>query len=176
VDELLDDAGAGHLFKVLARFAELYADAFDVTDAKALPNELVQVHAAHRHLPSRFARRQADVLNDFRLHERQRLARWRSLLMEVPVAFEALAGDRAHRVDRPQVGDTFGAKMNRFDGHVPILCRTRVAEAALEADELDLVVAGLLHPLRDAAGRADRRTVVLILCGPSPFSHGPSVD
>jgi hypothetical protein len=57
-----------------------------------------------------------------------------------------------------------------------ISSRARVAEAALQADELDLVVAGFLHPLRDAAGRTDRRTIVLILCWAPPFGHAPSVD
>jgi hypothetical protein len=54
--------------------------------------------------------------------------------------------------------------------------RARVAEAALEADELDLVLAGLLHPLGDAAGGADRRTVVFVFPRAASFGHAPSVD
>jgi hypothetical protein len=54
--------------------------------------------------------------------------------------------------------------------------RSRVAEAALQADELDFVIACLLHSLGDAAGGTDRRTVVLILRGPPAFGHAPSVD
>jgi hypothetical protein len=52
--------------------------------------------------------------------------------------------------------------------------RTRIAEATLEADELHLVVAGFLHPLRDTAGRTDRWAVVPFLGG--VVNHSPSVD
>jgi hypothetical protein len=54
--------------------------------------------------------------------------------------------------------------------------RARVAEAALETDELDLIAAGLLHSLCDAAGGADRRTIVLVFFGVPPFGHATSVD
>jgi hypothetical protein len=54
--------------------------------------------------------------------------------------------------------------------------RSRVAETAFQADELDLGVSGLLHSLGDAAGRADRRTVVLIFPRPPAFGHARSVD
>jgi hypothetical protein len=57
-----------------------------------------------------------------------------------------------------------------------ISSRARVAEAALETNELDLVVAGLLHPLCDAAGRADRWAIVLVLFGAPSFGHAASVD
>jgi hypothetical protein len=51
-----------------------------------------------------------------------------------------------------------------------------VAEATFEADEYDLVVRGLLDPLGDAAGGADRRTVVFVFPRAASFGHAPSVD
>jgi hypothetical protein len=53
--------------------------------------------------------------------------------------------------------------------------RTRVAEAALQADELDLVVTDFLHSLCDAASGTDRGTIVLVLLESPAFAHAPSV-
>jgi hypothetical protein len=57
-----------------------------------------------------------------------------------------------------------------------ISSRARVTEAALEADELDLILAGLLHPLCDAARGANGWTVVLVFSRAAAFRHAPSVD
>jgi hypothetical protein len=103
--------------------------------------------------------------------------------VEVPVTFEAFAGHRTHGIDRPELRNLWCSEMNGLDRHLSIMPeapassgRSRVAEAALQAHELDLVVARLLHSLGDAAGGTDRRTVVLILRGPPAFGHAPSVD
>src|SRR5260221_4811123 len=78
--ELLDDAGPCHRLEVRARLAELDAVALDLTHAEALADELVQVDTAHRQLASRLARREADVLDDLGVDERQSLAGWRAFL------------------------------------------------------------------------------------------------
>src|SRR5262249_14432045 len=93
MDELLDDPRPRHLLQVEARLAELDAVALDRPDEEALADQVVEAGAAHRQLTSRATRRQADVLDDVLLHQRQRLARLGAVGEVVAVAFEPLARD-----------------------------------------------------------------------------------
>ena len=75
VDELVDDPGPRQRLQVEARLAELDADALDLADAEALPDEVVQPHAADDDLPPRLGAGEADVLERLGLDQRQRAAR-----------------------------------------------------------------------------------------------------
>jgi hypothetical protein len=119
--ERLDDPGARHLLEMRARLAELHAEALDLADAEALPDEGVDVHIADRHLPSSLAGPQADILDNLGGDERQRLAGGSALVVEMTIAFEPLPGDGPHLLDSPQFGHTFGTEMNRLYRHVLIM-------------------------------------------------------
>src|SRR6266540_2975297 len=102
-----------------ARLAELDAKALDLADPKAPADQLVQPHAADHHLTARLAAAETDVLQHLRLDQRQRLARLGAALVEVAVALEPLARQRAGGVDP---GDRVGrADIDRFDVHPPIM-------------------------------------------------------
>src|SRR5690242_2541653 len=113
--ELPDDPRPRHRLEVQARLAELDAVALDVADAEALPDEVVQPHAADGQLPSRLPRREADSLDLLGLHERQRLARLRPVRAEVAVALEPPPGECAHRLDRAQFAGSLRPEMDRLD-------------------------------------------------------------
>src|SRR5207247_4427126 len=100
MDELLDDPGSCHPLHVLARLAELDAEALDLADPEASPDEIVQPHTAHDHLTAGLGSGESDVFQHLSLDQRQRLAAFRPLLVEVAVPFEALARKRPRGVDR----------------------------------------------------------------------------
>src|SRR3954469_25975443 len=115
--EVLDQARARHLLQVQARLAELHAVTLDVAHGEALADEVVQPHAAHGELPPRRAGCKVGVVDGLALDELERLAGLRSRRKEVPVAYESLPADRAHRqdgVERPALART---DVDRDDGH-----------------------------------------------------------
>src|SRR4051812_22422646 len=61
VDHLLDDPRPRERLQVGARLAELDAEALDLADAEALPDEVVQAHAADDDLAARLGASQADL-------------------------------------------------------------------------------------------------------------------
>src|SRR6266404_7245479 len=112
VDQVLDDAGAGHLLQVPARLADLDARALDVADPEPLADQVVDPDAAHDHLAAGLRAGEADILQDLRLDQRQAVARV-TMIAEVPVADQPLPGDRRHRGHR---GDGVArADVDRFD-------------------------------------------------------------
>src|SRR5690349_10007896 len=96
--EAFDDSRLGHPLQLGARLAQLDAEAFDVADAEALPDELVDVDTARDDVAAGFPRLNRDpVLTLHRLHrfggdERQGRAGRRFAVEEVPVAFEPATG------------------------------------------------------------------------------------
>jgi hypothetical protein len=104
-----------------ARLAQLDAVALDVPDAEALADEVVEPDPAHRELAPRPAGREAHVVDDLALDERQRLTGRRALGMEVAVALETLAGGGANGVHGPQRAFPRGAEMDGFDHYRSII-------------------------------------------------------
>src|SRR6266516_2738543 len=100
VEEILDDPGPRHLLKVSARLADHDAETVHVADPEAFAHQVVHPDAANDHLASRLGAGEADVLEHLRLDQRQRLAGSRAVAVEVPVALQPLARDRADGIDR----------------------------------------------------------------------------
>jgi hypothetical protein len=121
MSQVFDDPGARHLLEMTARLAELDAEALDLADAEAFADERIDVHVAHGDLSPGLTRLQADVLDDLGGDERHRLARASALGVEMAVAFEPLSGNRCHLLDGPQLRLAGSPKMNRLDGHMPMM-------------------------------------------------------
>lgn len=135
VDEFLDDPRPRHLLQMQARLAEFDAETLDISDPKAPADQLVEPHTPYDHLTARLSAGQANVLQRFRLDQRQRLAGLCALPAEVAVAPESLArecADRLHGHDRLAWAD-----VDRLNAHEPIM-----AGSAAEANP---VLAGALH-------------------------------
>jgi hypothetical protein len=60
-------------------------------------------------------------LADLGLDQRQRLARWCAIGVEVPVALEALTGESARGLDGAELQSACGSQMNGFDRHASII-------------------------------------------------------
>src|SRR5262245_45459731 len=102
VEEVVDDAGPRERLQVEAGLAELDAEALDRADHEALADEVVQPHAADDDLTPGLHARQRDVLERFRLDQRQRSSPPLAVGTEVAVTLEAAARDRPHEVDRTE--------------------------------------------------------------------------
>src|SRR4051794_32146626 len=155
--ELLDDPRSRHLLEVPTRLAELHAEALDLADAEALAYEAVDIHITHGHLPSSFTRPQSNLLYRLGCNDCQRLTRWSSFGVEVPVAFEPLPGYGLHRLDGPKLGLAWGREMDRLYRHGPIMHQSTVearSSAALETARLRLggLAAEVPPEVRDEAG------------------------
>lgn len=90
MDQLLDDPRPRHLLKVPARLADLDAKALDVAHPEALADQIVQPHPAHHHLTARLGAGEPDILQHFRLDQRQRLAGLGALVVEMTVPMSPL--------------------------------------------------------------------------------------
>jgi hypothetical protein len=102
MDQLLDDPRPRHLLKVSARLADLDTEALDVAHPEALADQIVQPHPAHHHLTARLGAGEPNILQHFRLDQRQRLAGLGALVVEVAVAHEPLARQRVGGIDRAE--------------------------------------------------------------------------
>src|SRR5262249_41900591 len=110
----------------------LDAVAEHVADQEPPPDEVVQAHPADRDLPARRPGRQVGARDDLVLDERDRLPRARSVRVEVPVALEALPGQRTDGVDRVQGlaldrPDVYGD--DRWLLHAAMICAAEAARA-----------------------------------------------
>jgi hypothetical protein len=100
VNEVFDDAGASHLLQVQAWLADLSTDALHLADVEALADQVVEPDAAGHDLASGLRASEADVLEHLGFDKGQRLAGLGAVGEELPVALQALAGDRVNLLDR----------------------------------------------------------------------------
>ena len=100
VNEVLDDAGAGQLLQMQARFADLSTDALHLADVEVLADEVIEPDAAGHHLAAGLRSGEPDVLEHLGFDQGQRFAGPGAPGGELPVAFQALAGYGANLVDR----------------------------------------------------------------------------
>ena len=104
-----------------AGLAQFDGEALDVSHPEAFPDQLVQIDAANRQLPPRFAGGELGLLHGLGRYEGQRLPGGGSLFVEVAVSDEPLPGDCEYRVDRPELTCALRAEMNGFHRHEPIM-------------------------------------------------------
>src|SRR5947207_2935857 len=115
VKKILDDPRPRHLLQVAARLTDHDAEALHLAHPEALAHQVVQPHAAHDHLAARLGAGEADILQHLRLDQGHRPAGLRAVAVEIAVALEPLARERADRIDRRDgVG---GADVDRLDVH-----------------------------------------------------------
>src|SRR4029078_7461157 len=88
-DQLLEYSRSRQLLQVQARLAQLDPQALNVTDPKALANQVVEPHATHHHLPARLGAGELYALQHLGLDQGQRLTGSVALLAKVAVAAEA---------------------------------------------------------------------------------------
>jgi hypothetical protein len=117
------------------RLAELNSYALHLADAEAFANEAVHVHVAHGDLPARLSRFQSDVLDDLGCDERQRLAGRGSTGMEMAIAFQPLARDGMHGLNRPQLGLARSSEMDRLHRHDSMMHQRPVVESLEDVQE-----------------------------------------
>jgi hypothetical protein len=121
VYETAEDAWCCQLLEVGARFAESPADALDRSDPEPLADQSVQVDAAGDDVPSRSPDGQVEVVEHFRLDQRQImsqsvLVRERAAAGEVAVALEAASGNCERLVDEHDRSLGIGCDGDRLDG------------------------------------------------------------
>src|SRR5712692_8334157 len=100
VDHLLDDPWPRQALQVSAWLAELDAHAFHVADPEPPSHQVVDPDAADHDLAPRLGAGEADIGKHLSLDQRQRLTRFRAIVVEVPVALQALACHGDHRIYR----------------------------------------------------------------------------
>ncbi len=114
---VLDEPRPCHRLEVGARLAQFDAEALDATDAEALADEVVEPHAAGRHLTACRSGLESCALDLLGLDESQRLAGLRAVGEEVAVTLEPLAGDGDSRLGRRERPCLLGPEMDRLDRH-----------------------------------------------------------
>lgn len=98
-DELLDDAGPCQLLQMQARLAAPDPKAFNVPQPESLADQIIEPNTADEHLTTRLSACQPDVLERFRLHQRERRAGPGALEMEMPISLQPLSGERPDGID-----------------------------------------------------------------------------
>src|SRR3954465_10495315 len=113
----------GGALEVGARLAQAAADALGLADAEAPPDERVEVDAAGDDVAARLGGREAELVDDLALDQREVVAVGggvgeRALVREVAVALEAAAGLGVRAVDELHRGLRGGCDGERLDGAV----------------------------------------------------------
>ena len=115
MQQVVDDPRPRQRLQVETRLAELDADALDIADAEAPPDQVVQPYTADDDLPSRLGPGQANVLERLCLDQRQRVPGSLAAGAVVPVALEPAPRNRTDRLDgRKRLRRT---DVDRFDLH-----------------------------------------------------------
>src|SRR3954447_3330224 len=181
VDEVAQDAGVGEALEMGARLAQAAADALGLADAEAPPDERVEVDPAGDDVAARLGGREAELLDDLALDQRQIVAVGvgvgeRALVREIAVALEAAAGVGVRAVDELHRGLGGGRDRERLDRAVgaPLARRRHEVVPRDDVAGLDVIEApAQRRPRKPARRRAvgDRGPVASEESEPRP---GPS--
>src|SRR4051812_49308104 len=160
VDQVAQDARVGEALEVGARLAQAAADALGLPDAEAPPDERVEVDAAGDDVAARLGGREAELLDDLALDQRQIVAVGvgvgeRAVVREIAVALEAAAGVGVRAVDELHRGLGGGRDRERLDRAVgaPLARRRREVVPRDDVAGLDVIKA----PAQRRPGQPARR-------------------
>src|SRR3954454_23844751 len=160
VDQVAEDARVGEALEVRARLAEAAADALGLADAEAPADERVEVDAAGDDVAARLGGREAELVDDLGLDQRQVVAVGvgvgeRALVLEVAVALEAAAGVGVGLLDQLDRGLGGGSDGDRLDGPrgAPVVRAGREVVPREDVAGLDLLEAPAQRRPGEAAGR-----------------------
>src|SRR3954447_4164880 len=120
VNQVAEDARVGEALEVGARLAQAAADALGLADAEAPPDERVEVDPAGDDVAARLGGREAELVDDLALDQRQVVAVGvgvgeRARVREVAVALKAAAGVGMRAVDELHRGLGGGRDRERLD-------------------------------------------------------------